>query len=75
LADELQRVLSNYSFHSFPILSPRLLSLFPESAAKNAAEPSLLSPTIFSFQREGLFSLPTLFGVCLGNIKVFLNEI
>ena len=70
LADELQKVLANYSFESFPILSPRLLSLFPDSSAKFGHQPNLLSPTMFSFHREGLFSLPTLFDVSFNRMRV-----
>ncbi|VDM53957.1 unnamed protein product [Angiostrongylus costaricensis] len=43
------------------ILSPRLLSLFPESSSGNR----LLSPTFFSFQKNGYLSLPELFDVSI----------
>ncbi|KAL3115785.1 hypothetical protein niasHT_007790 [Heterodera trifolii] len=66
LADELQRILHNFTFNSLPILSPRILSLLPE--AKTADDgPNLLSPTLFSFHNEGIFSLPSLFGLISTN--------
>uniref|UniRef100_A0A183C954 Aldedh domain-containing protein n=1 Tax=Globodera pallida TaxID=36090 RepID=A0A183C954_GLOPA len=62
LADELQRILHNYTFHSLPILSPRILPLLPEAKSEDDG-PNLLSPTMFSFHNEGIFSLPSLFGL------------
>uniref|UniRef100_A0A914HY62 Uncharacterized protein n=1 Tax=Globodera rostochiensis TaxID=31243 RepID=A0A914HY62_GLORO len=62
LADELQRILHNYTFHSLPILSPRILPLLPEAKSGDDG-PNLLSPTMFSFHNEGIFSLPSLFGL------------
>jgi hypothetical protein len=53
------------SFHNsknagkMSILSPKLFPLVP--GRKN--RPHLLSPTLFSFQRDGYFSLPQLFQV------------
>jgi len=65
---ELQNLLSNYSFEALPILSPKLFSLFPNQNFKNNDKINMngfLSPTLLSFQNEGILSLPTLFGVIL----------
>ncbi|KAE9418324.1 hypothetical protein Angca_001215, partial [Angiostrongylus cantonensis] len=47
------------------ILSPRLLSLFPESSSGNR----FLSPTFFSFQKNGYLSLPELFDIISSDQK------
>ncbi|VDO99395.1 unnamed protein product [Heligmosomoides polygyrus] len=44
------------------VMSPRLFSLFPEKGKKFHRH-RLLSPTILSFQKDGYFSLPTLFDI------------
>uniref|UniRef100_A0A914MX81 Uncharacterized protein n=1 Tax=Meloidogyne incognita TaxID=6306 RepID=A0A914MX81_MELIC len=67
---ELQNLLSNYSFESLPILSPKLFSLFPNQNLKNNDKINMngfLSPTLLSFQNEGILSLPTLFGYASSN--------
>jgi len=64
----LQHYLEDYTFENFPILSPKILSLFPEdegTAMSGEGEahklrPNLLSPNLFSFHDSGAFSLPTL---------------
>lgn len=68
--DELEKSLKDFTFQKFPILSPKLFSLFPENdtlfkeqKSNNNAKPSILSPNMFSFHEEGIFSLPTLFKV------------
>ncbi|EPB77659.1 hypothetical protein ANCCEY_03250 [Ancylostoma ceylanicum] len=43
------------------VLSPRVLSLFPESSRPSSKR--LLSPTFFSFQKDGYLSLPELFDI------------
>ncbi|VDP42147.1 unnamed protein product [Heligmosomoides polygyrus] len=43
------------------VLSPRLLSLFPDHSRSSAKR--LLSPTFFSFQKDGYLSLPEVFDV------------
>lgn len=45
-------------------MSPRLLSLFPEKKSRFGRH-RLFSPTMFSFQKDGYFSLPELFDVSL----------
>ncbi|XGW35165.1 hypothetical protein V3C99_018858, partial [Haemonchus contortus] len=47
------------------VLSPRLLSLFPEPA--RAPGKRLLSPTFFSFQKDGYLSLPEVFDIITTN--------
>ncbi|WKY14320.1 hypothetical protein Q1695_000119 [Nippostrongylus brasiliensis] len=47
------------------VLSPRLLSLFPESSRASAKR--LLSPTFFSFQKDGYLSLPDVFDIITSN--------
>ncbi|VDP48744.1 unnamed protein product [Heligmosomoides polygyrus] len=42
------------------VMSPRLLSLFPEKKSRFGRH-RLFSPTMFSFQKDGYFSLPELF--------------
>uniref|UniRef100_A0A915NST0 Uncharacterized protein n=1 Tax=Meloidogyne floridensis TaxID=298350 RepID=A0A915NST0_9BILA len=67
---ELQNLLSNYSFEALPILSPKLFSLFPNQNFKNNDKINMngfLSPTLLSFQNEGILSLPTLFGYASSN--------
>ncbi|CAK5039359.1 unnamed protein product [Meloidogyne enterolobii] len=67
---ELQNLLSNYSFEALPILSPKLFSLFPNQNLKNNDKINMngfLSPTLLSFQNEGILSLPTLFGYASSN--------
>lgn len=48
------------------ILSPRIFSILPEG---NSASPRLLSPNMFSFQKDGIFSLPDMFQVVHKNDK------
>ncbi|KAF7639502.1 hypothetical protein Mgra_00001181 [Meloidogyne graminicola] len=72
LNEELQRLISNYSFEALPILSPRMFSLFPNlNLGKHKLREDLsytfLSPTLLSFHDEGMFSLPTLFGLASSN--------
>ncbi|KIH69610.1 hypothetical protein ANCDUO_00028 [Ancylostoma duodenale] len=43
------------------VLSPRVLSLFPEGSRSSSKR--LLSPTFFSFQKDGYLSLPELFDI------------
>ncbi|CAJ0608394.1 unnamed protein product [Cylicocyclus nassatus] len=45
--------------------SPRVLSLLPEAAIPNHAK--IMSPTLFSFQKEGILSVPDLFKVAAIN--------
>ncbi|KJH48400.1 hypothetical protein DICVIV_05515 [Dictyocaulus viviparus] len=47
------------------VLSPRLLSLFPETSSVNR----FLSPTFFSFQKSGYLSLPELFDIISSDQK------
>ena len=47
------------------ILSPKLLTLMPQSPTPDAESKSWLSPTMFSFQDEGMLPLPRLFQVCV----------
>ncbi|CAJ0609032.1 unnamed protein product [Cylicocyclus nassatus] len=47
------------------ILSPRVLSLFPEPS--HSSKKRLLSPTFFSFQKDGFLSLPELFDIITTN--------
>ncbi|KHJ97698.1 hypothetical protein OESDEN_02317 [Oesophagostomum dentatum] len=48
------------------VLSPRVFSLFPESSRSSKR---LLSPTFFSFQKDGFLSLPELFDIITTNQK------
>ncbi|CAK5048456.1 unnamed protein product [Meloidogyne enterolobii] len=65
---ELQNLLSNYSFEALPILSPKLFSLFPNKMNNDRINMNgFLSPTLLSFQNEGILSLPTLFGYASSN--------
>ncbi|KAK6037572.1 hypothetical protein COOONC_24923 [Cooperia oncophora] len=54
------------------VMSPRLFSLFPETSHSSGRR--LLSPTIFSFQKDGYFSLPELFDELLVKIKPEIDE-
>lgn len=73
--DDLENSLKNFTFEKFPILSPKLFSLFPENDKlineKNDGKfkPSILSPNMFSFHKEGIFSMPTLFKVFFKDFK------
>ncbi|KAK6760146.1 hypothetical protein RB195_021593 [Necator americanus] len=49
------------------VLSPRVLSLFPDSPKSSSKR--LLSPTFFSFQKDGYLSLPELFDIITTNQK------
>ncbi|KAK6021208.1 hypothetical protein OSTOST_13128, partial [Ostertagia ostertagi] len=49
------------------VLSPRILSLFPDSSRTSAKR--LLSPTFFSFQKDGYLSLPEVFDIITTNQK------
>lgn len=71
---DLENSLTDFTFKKFPILSPKLFSLLPDEETKTTSnffmktndekfQPSLLSPNMLSFHKEGIFSLPTLFKV------------
>ncbi|CAJ0608393.1 unnamed protein product [Cylicocyclus nassatus] len=52
---------SQTSSDKLSLFSPRLLSLLPEPSIPNHKK--VLSPTMFSFQKEGILSLPELFKI------------
>ncbi|CAD6191143.1 unnamed protein product [Caenorhabditis auriculariae] len=54
---------SELSPSKFSVMSPRILSLFPDKSKKNR----LFSPSILSFQKDGFFSLPELFDMITSN--------
>lgn len=65
MMDKVMRLINEFQntkdFGKLSILSPKLFPVVP--GRKN--RPHLLSPTLFSFQQDGLFSLPQLFQVGL----------
>ncbi|CAB3401148.1 unnamed protein product [Caenorhabditis bovis] len=67
--DEILEIINEFTSsefakqNKFSFLSPRILSIMPEGQRKNR----LLSPTIFSFHRDGFFSLPDLFEIVSSN--------
>uniref|UniRef100_A0A915EW44 Uncharacterized protein n=1 Tax=Ditylenchus dipsaci TaxID=166011 RepID=A0A915EW44_9BILA len=76
LVEELEACLKDFTFENFPILSPQLFSLFPNKEAKTDDgqwKPSFLSPNLLSFHEEGVFSLPTLFGLVSSNERDMLT--
>lgn len=59
------------------VMSPRLLSLFPEKKSRFGRH-RLFSPTMFSFQKDGYFSLPELFDIITSDARyhqLFLDAI
>ncbi|VDN21084.1 unnamed protein product [Gongylonema pulchrum] len=54
---------------SVSVMSPRFFSIIPDRGRRH-----LLSPTMFSFQRDGLLSIPDLLKVCDSRQKADLNR-
>lgn len=81
---ELEKHLQNFTFKNFPILSPKLFSLFSNKndLSDEKFRPSLLSPNMFSFHKEGIFSLPSFMKVSFNfnsintkyKFKLFFNN-
>ncbi|KAI1700553.1 MLt-TeN (mlt-10) related [Ditylenchus destructor] len=68
LVHELEECLKDYKFEDFPILSPKLFSLFPERESDDGKwKPKFLSPNLLSFHKDGVFSLPNLLGMVSTN--------
>ncbi|KAK5967336.1 hypothetical protein GCK32_007158 [Trichostrongylus colubriformis] len=57
--DVVNSFAAHTSYERVSVMSPRLFSLFPETS--QSSDRRMLSPTIFSFQKDGYLSLPELF--------------
>ncbi|PAV59557.1 hypothetical protein WR25_23065 [Diploscapter pachys] len=65
--DQIIALINSFtnSSASFKLLSPRILSLFPDSTSLSTGR--FLSPTLLSFQNEGFFSLPSILQIATSN--------
>ncbi|KAI6200625.1 Moulting cycle MLT-10-like protein family-containing protein [Aphelenchoides besseyi] len=67
--ETIQNFISGAPFDRLSILSPRLMSLFPSRGSDDEGppRPKLLSPDLLSIHDQGVFPLPNVLRMALGN--------
>lgn len=69
IISELNKIFNTNTFEKFSILSPKILSLMPDSGRK----PGLLSQSILGFHQSGLLSMPELLRIAASDDRDMLE--